>query len=418
MNVAFVPVHSVLHDETAVTSIISRYGGLLKGVGDHRFERRDAGTLAPDDEAVFFVVTGGTERLILDAVEGRPGPVTLLAHPGQNSLPASLEVLARLQQSGRLGKVVYLDAEAPPARVAEGLTELREALLLAATHRRLHTARVGLVGRPSDWLVASSPGPGAAGEVWGPEVVPVEMDEVLRALDEVRARPNEAAALKDAFLKGAEAVREPDDGDLTKAAQVYVALRLLVDRERLDALTVRCFDLVLRAGTTGCLALSMLTDEGVIAGCEGDLPATLTMLLLHHLSGETPFMANPARVDPAAGSLWLAHCTVGRRLLTAYTIRSHFESGLGVGIQGKLRPGPVTVARIGGEGLNRLYVAEGTLTANGVAEDLCRTQVQVKLDGGVDYFLRRPLGNHHVLVYGHWGEILRAYAGLIGVETV
>lgn len=417
MDIAFVPVFSVLHDEAAVTSTITRYGGLLARLTDYRFERRDVPSLAPGDEAVFFVVTGGTERLILDAVEGRPGPVTLLAHPGQNSLPASLEVMARLQQTGRLGKVVYLDADAPPARLAEGLAELRQVLLAAATYRRLHAVRVGLVGRPSDWLVASSPEPGSAREVWGPQVVPVDIDEVLRLLEEVRSKPGAGAALKEAFLKGAKAVREPDDADLTKAAQVYVALRTLVDRERLDALTVRCFDLVLKAGTTGCLALSTLTDEGVIAGCEGDLPATLTMMLLSAVSGETPFMANPAQVDAAAGSLWLAHCTVGRKLLTAYTVRSHFESGIGVGIQGKLRPGPVTLARIGGAGLNRLYVAEGTLVANGSADNLCRTQVQVKLDGGVDYFLRRPLGNHHVLVYGRWGEALRAYAALIGVET-
>ncbi len=349
-------------------------------------------------------------------MEKRDGPVILLAHPGQNSLPASLEVLARLRQTGGIGKVVYLTGD----RQADQ-RGLDRALRLADTRRRLSAARIGLVGEPSDWLAASMPDPRRVTEGWGPRVVRIAIDDLMQAYEEeVVGGPlaPAAAALKEAFIKGAREVREPSDDDLTRAAAVYAALRRLADIHRLDAMTVRCFDLVLRAKTTGCLALSALTDEGLIAGCEGDLPTTLTMMLLAYNSGGTPFMANPARVDRAGGSLWLAHCTVGRSLLDDYTVRSHFESGLGVGIQGTVPAGPVTLARIGGVDLDRLYVAEGELTANGREEDLCRTQVRIKLDGGVDYFLRRPLGNHHVLIRGHWQEDLAAYADLVGVRLV
>lgn len=411
-----VPIFSILHDEAAVGRTVDEYAAMVEGIPDLHFRRREAAEVRPEEEAVFFVVTGGTEGLILDAVRQRNGPVVLLAHPGQNSLPAALEVLARLGQTKRVGKVVYLTGD----RRADH-RELGRALRLAATRRRLGAARIGLIGEPSDWLAASSPDPRRVTEGWGPQVVRIAIDDLVQAYEEVAGGgplPPVAAELKEAFVKGAREVREPSDEDLTRAAAVYAALRRLADVHRLDAMTVRCFDLVLKAGTTGCLALSALTDEGLIAGCEGDLPSTLTMMLLAYVSGGTPFMANPARVDRARGSLWLAHCTVGRSLLDDYTVRSHFESGLGVGIQGTLPLGPVTLARIGGGDLDRLYVAEGELTANGREEDLCRTQVQVKLDGGVDYFLRRPLGNHHVLVRGHWQEDLAAYAELIGVAMV
>ena len=51
-----------------------------------------------------------------------------------------------------------------------------------------------------------------------------------------------------------------------------------MSERHLDACVVRCFDLVTDLRTTGCLALSWLLDQGVVAGCEGDIPATLTMV--------------------------------------------------------------------------------------------------------------------------------------------
>ena len=73
----------------------------------------------------------------------------------------------------------------------------------------------------------------------------------------------------------------------------------------------------------------------------------------HELLELTPWMANPAQLDPARNMLWLAHCTVPRSLVESYRLRSHFESGLGVGIQGALPAGPVTLLRIGGKKMDR-----------------------------------------------------------------
>jgi L-fucose isomerase-like protein len=196
------------------------------------------------------------------------------------------------------------------------------------------------------------------------------------------------------------------------AARVTAGLRAVVRRHRLGACSVRCFDLVTDLSTTGCLALSALLDEGVVAGCEGDLPATLTMLWMQALSGQPSFMANPQDLDPADRTLWLAHCTVARSLLEGYTLRSHFESGLGVGIQGDLPPGEATLARIGGEDLREVFLSDGQILASGSSERRCRTQVKVRLREDLEPLLERPLGNHHVLLRGHWAEDLRAYHDL------
>jgi L-fucose isomerase-like protein len=209
---------------------------------------------------------------------------------------------------------------------------------------------------------------------------------------------------------GASEIREPSDEELRDVVRVHVALRQLADEWDLNAITLRCFDLVLNLKTTGCFGLAELTDEGCMAGCEGDLVSTVGLLWAHELLDETPWMANPAQLDEEGNAMWLAHCTVPRGLVESYRLRSHFESGLGVAIQGTFALGPVTLVRIGGTAMERLWLAEGLIVRAGESESLCRTQAEVELSRGhVSDLLRTPLGNHLVLVPGHHGDRLRAW---------
>ena len=115
---------------------------------------------------------------------------------------------------------------------------------------------------------------------------------------------------------------------------VRSALGDVLDDHDLDAVTVRCFDLLGDPGTSGCLALANLNDEGIVAGCEGDVPSTLAMLLVRYLLDRPSWMANPASVDVESNRLVLAHCTVAPSMVDGFSLDTHFESGMGVGIHG------------------------------------------------------------------------------------
>jgi L-fucose isomerase-like protein len=244
--------------------------------------------------------------------------------------------------------------------------------------------------------------------VWGPIVVPLPLESILSEPDQESAA--RGATLARDFRAGAEALVEPAEADLLAAGRVHAMLRRLVDAERLDAVAVRCFDLVLRRQTTGCLALAQLNDEGVIAGCEGDLVATVAMLWIQRLTGTISWMANPSRIDLDRGILSLAHCTVPRSVSGAYRLRSHFESGLGVGVQGTMRTGPVTLVRIGGARMELLRAIDGDLSCNTDHPDLCRTQVEIEVRRDrLQDLLAQPLGNHMVVVSGHHAAALRRW---------
>jgi L-fucose isomerase-like protein len=405
----FFPIRpSTLLDEEEFAALIGDYVRALEDRGGELW----AADALPDDDAHLFVLvgTGGTEQVVLDLWEERQKtvseePLFLVAHPGNNSLPAALEVLAHVQQDGARGRIFYL--EGPDD--ATGLQEISDAVHDETVRRSLLRARIGLVGAPSDWLVASSPESSTIKQVWGPTVVPIEMEEVVSTLESFSDADLEPQVSP--FADGAEKVIEPKPTDLFDVARVYLALQQVVANHALDALSVRCFDFVQNQKTTGCFALARLTEEGTIAGCEGDLVSTVGLLWANQLLGITPWMANPAQLDPTHNSLVLAHCTVPCTLVESYRLRSHFESGLGVGIQGNLPAGPVTLLRIGGKLMDQLWLSEGEIVRSGKAENLCRTQVEVRLirGGTVSDLLRRPLGNHLGLVYGHHLDRLRAW---------
>jgi L-fucose isomerase-like protein len=404
MNI--LPLASAISPADRVRSAVTGISRQLDSHGvAHRIIEADAG--AP---SVLLVVTGGTEHLALAALEHMSGPAVLLAHPEQNSLPAALEILARLRQSGRTGRIVLLNES------EDGYRSLLQLVGILATHTCLASMRLGRIGRPSDWLVGSTPDPDLITSTWGPAVVDVPIEALVAAIDS--APIDEVEAILGDFVQGATAVTEPDPGDLLSAARVAAALRHLVHDERLDGCTVRCFDLVTGKRTTGCLALSWLLDQGIVAGCEGDLPATLTMAWLQAMTGRPSFMANPQDLDRQANTMTCAHCTIARSMVSQYALRSHFESSLGVGIQGQLDLGDATLARIGGAELRDLFVSDAAVVAGSHSELRCRTQVRLRLVSDVGDLLTRPLGNHHVVAQGHWAARLRDYHDLYVSHTI
>jgi L-fucose isomerase-like protein len=402
----YVPIASPLHNQGEIDRLLADLRPMLEAAGAIRAD--DAAFSSPLP-LLYLTLTGGTERRLLDLRDGRtahvPGePTTILAHPRHNSLPAALETLARVRQLGGRGRIVYLrggDDPEEPGRIRDAVHDL-------AVWGSLRRARIGLVGDPSEWLVASTPEPATVRTVWGPEVLRLDVAAVIRQQPSAPAGPS--AALASSVVSGARTVVEPDTEGILDASRLHPVLRDLAAAHRLDAITIRCFDLVDSLGTSGCLALAELNDEGVIAGCEGDLVSTVALLWARELLGVLGWMANPARIDERRSVVLLAHCTVPRSMVREYDLRSHFESGRGVGLAGVIPPGDVTLVRIGGTAMDELWVAEGRALPTEHLDGLCRTQCAVELvRGSVTELLESPLGNHLVLLPGRHAQRLSGW---------
>jgi L-fucose isomerase-like protein len=373
-------------------------------------EKVNTGRITENLPILFFVLTGGTEQTVLDLYSERRNhfgnePVILLAHPTHNSLPASIEILARLHQIGAKGKIIYLDEKSNK----ECYDDIEKAVKHLNVYHRLKKIRIGLIGEPSNWLVASSPEIETVKNIWGPEVIKISIEELEETIEQVKDGDIENEHF--ALTQMAKGIKEPSKKDIKQVARVYGALKQIVAKYNLNALTVRCFDLVIDLKTTGCVALSKLNDEGIIAGCEGDLVSLLGMIWTNLITDQTVWMANPAQINENENTIWLAHCSVPISMIQTYKLRSHFESGLGVGIQGEFTKGKVTLLRIGGRELNKIWISGGEILESGEAENLCRTQVNVKLHGSAkpSDFLNNPLGNHILLMRGSYTKEMQSW---------
>lgn len=356
---------------------------------------------------IFMVLTGGTEQKILELYAERRKhfknePLLLLAHPSNNSLPSALEVLARIQQDGKNGKIIYMDENSNK----ECWHDLKKMIKYCQVYHKIINSKIGLIGAPSDWLVASSPGADAINNLWGAKVEQININEFVDGIDKIKN--DEIELDHHNLITKTDAIKEPSKKELLHAVKAYAALKKTVSQFKLSALSLRCFDLVTDLKTTGCFALSKLNDDGIVAGCEGDLVSTLGMLWINCFTDLPVWMANPAQLVEHNNSIWLAHCTVPLGLVDKYKLRSHFESGLGVGIEGEFLKGKVTLIRIGGKNLDKIWITNGEIMETGSDGNLCRTQVHVKLHGSakVSELLNAPLGNHLLMVRGNFAKEL------------
>jgi L-fucose isomerase-like protein len=358
----------------------------------------------------FFILTGGTENKFLKLWQENEDklhklPIILLAHSSHNSLPASLEILAKLQQENTKGKIIFVDTE----NNKKWQDELQKSVKQFDIYFQLRNTRIGLIGEPSDWLIASMPDSETVKNMWGCEIKKINLDKLKSLIADITEEEIEDPIYS--LTKKAQSIKEPSKKEIKDVAKVYSALKKIIDEYKLNALTLRCFDLVTDLKTTGCFALSKLNDDGINAGCEGDIVSALGMIWANLITDEVVWMANPSHIDEQNNSLWLAHCTVPMSLVDNYKLRSHFESGLGVGIEGEISNGKITLLRIGGKNLEHVWISNGEIIESGSSEVLCRTQVKVKLHGSakVTDLLRKPLGNHILMVRGSYAKELNEW---------
>ena len=400
-------ITSGLHDEAAVRSLSDAFLGGIFPDGGYDFKGACFDDFGEAELNIIYVRTGGAEgifeELLPKLLETGVSYFTLLTSGTSNSLAASLEILSYLRQKGLRGEVLHGSAEYIRGRISH-LEKIAQARI------RLYGSAVGVIGQPSDWLISSVYDEGTILQKLGVLVKDIPMEDLLTEFDRQKAREVDPGTDLPLAVPAPEVRKAVPD-----AIRIYNALKVLVETHDLGALTLRCFDLLGTVHNTGCYALARLNTEGIPSSCEGDVPALLSMMVAQALTGCTGFQANPARIDVQTGEMLFAHCTIPFSMVDEFNYDTHFESGIGVGIHGHFPEGPVTVFKLSGT-LDRAFIAEGELFRNQYEQNLCRTQVWLRLSpADARYFLTDPIGNHHIIIPGHCGDLLREFFSLVCV---
>ena len=440
-------ISSSLHNITELSQKRIEVIEALKALGDVSIFKNSSPASCGIESAtgeivnVAYILTGGTESLFIKLFGencSRLGNIAIISDAYHNSLAASQEICTWLYNNGVQHRHIHIPLHSPDATLnrlptllctespAPQRTECNAGVAAEAASAEAATAdalvkalggcTIGLIGEASPWLIASGIDKEALSERCGVSFTEISIgtltDKYLgyRELWKNHTLSAGARAELDEVLCRFSCSLEGDRTaeDLSDAAIMYLALASICKEEHLDAVTVKCFDLLSSCKTTACLALALLNDNGIIAGCEGDIPSICTMLAIYKALGRPSFMANPASIDSDNLSIDFAHCTIPTVMVESCTLPSHFESGIGIGINGEVPLGNYTLCKLSGKTLERSLICNGRLVKGEYLSNRCRTQVRFIFETKAEFdaFCKARVGNHIILFKradGHFG---------------
>jgi len=249
----------------------------------------------------------------------------------------------------------------------------------------------------------------------------IETNEFYRYFD--RFSDEEVRKKLEDWKRNFERVIEPDDDELMNATRVYLTLRYLCNREDANGVTINCGRFTEERPIVPCLAFDRLIDEGIMCGCEGDITAILSSLILHAVSGQPVLMGNfgykAGAFGAKEGEVTIEHDVIPLSMAsTKYIIRDYHGRKFGVTGYADIKSNqPMTLLNMD-RSLGRILVVEGTTkkSEDGVH---CRIIIHMNVDGDVKRLSEFSVGSQHIsMTYGHWLSALKEVGSLLDLEVL
>lgn len=390
-------LQSVLHTDSALKQKAFDLFEYIEQKTGNNFADAGMEDLKDENVSLVYVATGGTAGKFREALPSLKEPVILITSGSDNSLSASMEMMTYLANEGKKGRLLHGSTE-------ELTNKLEQVLSAIRAKNELNGLRLGLIGNPSDWLISTYVDYAALKEKTGIDVVEITIEELLQEIAKKSYPDNEScrALLAQDFNKD----------EIKNSLAIYGAFSRLVEKYKLDGFSARCFDLLGAVKNSGCLGMALLNQEGIYSGCEADLPSLISMAILGKISGKPVFQCNPSRADSSKNDVIFAHCTVPLNMPSKYTLDTHFESNIGVAVAGDIPAGPATVFKASAN-LDRSFISGAFIEESLHERNLCRTQIRVHCNEGLDKFFNTPVGNHYLVCLGDYSEHLKEFFNIL-----
>ncbi len=376
MRIGIYKIVSSLHDQEFINQNTKEFISSIELELGYKFEFINDNGFTNCDLVLTLIQSGGSENQFKKVYNRLPKPYLLLTYGSNNSLAASMEILSFLHNNSLDGEILHGSISYIVSRIKYYLEKQKNDF-----------ERLGVIGRPSDWLISSNVNYSLVKEKLGIELINIPLSELI---NEYKNIDEDHIFFDSNFSKN----------EVDKSLNLYQALVNIKDKYSLSGLTLRCFSLLGKIKTTGCLGLSLLNKDGIIGTCEGDIPTMLSMYICNKVCSNPGFQANPSRIDLDNNEIVFAHCTIPMNMISSPQLMTHFESGIGVALRGNLDLKKVTIFKLGSD-LKSYFVETGEIIENLKEDNLCRTQIKIKMNN-LENFLKNPKGNHHVIVYGDY----------------
>lgn len=352
--------------------------------------------IVENDPDILFFLTGGSELSAISSIN-KGGFYLLIGSKHDNSYSSATEVKASLN-SKKITSILLDEEEIETKEVLNDFYKVKLGLFM------LNNKRLGQIGKVSDWLISSTIPKDILDSKLGIKLIEIPWSNVNHFSSYVES---------EYFLKAFEG---KGDIDLRETSKVNEMLVDIVDKWKLDAITVECFPLVQNEGVTACLPLSLFNDSLIPAGCEGDITAVTGMMLGKEIIGTIPWIANINKVTD--DFCLFSHCTIAKSLVDDYTINTHFETGKGSAIAGDFKGDIVTIFRLDNL-LTNAFIASSYVVDRPKYCTACRTQIHVILSKMQVKLLKdSPLGNHHLIFPGNQERLLKLMCNMLNINIL
>ncbi|RLI44611.1 hypothetical protein DRO69_06980 [Candidatus Bathyarchaeota archaeon] len=226
--------------------------------------------------------------------------------------------------------------------------------------------------------------------------------------------------------QGKLGVIEVEEKILIDAVKVYFAVKELMKKYDLDALTIECYP---RYSGLDNLASALLADEGIVSLCEGDLSHAALTLILQRLTNKPAALLEPVKILDSENALILRHEGSGAPSLSENISEVHLKpagNGKGIIIFSSIKPTKVTLATIFGKRENyKMCILTGqTLKLSEADIDryggglVTKLKVSTNVRKLVDKLMSLGVDHHMILIFGNVTNELTEFCKMVKIEPM
>lgn len=273
---------------------------------------------------------------------------------------------------------------------------------------------------------AQENGPRVAKDLWGYDIEVIPRAEFAQRLEQAKS---DAGFMKNVEKETNRLLSHPKVTLQTErrfvvnsVAAWHVCRSLLEDKHAFNFGFDFCMDhgVIAMLDTPPCLVLALANDAGYTAYCHTDLSHTMPGVLLRWIAGKPTFLCNTH--FPHDGIYTVAHCAAPMKMdghdLEPVTLMTHYESDYGAATKVKYAQGQTVTLVQPDLHCTRWHGFRGKV-ADTPSLPMCRSQMDIEIDGDIERITERIEGFHAQVVYGDYlREIGYALKKLGGLEWV
>ncbi len=320
----------------------------------------------------------------------------------------------------------------------EVLSKVNSFCRSASTYRKLKESRVGLFGYTSMGMYPGNFDHLLLRRYIGPEVIhfdTYQLIEEMKRVDEKVCLETIKQLKKE--IEMSEFVKE---NQLIMAIKMYKALMNITKEFSLQAVTIKCqYELSKMVGMTACIPLSLASDNGIVSGCEGDIPTLVTQVIFNNITDQPIFYGDALDIENKEilfSPCGLAPFSLATKRRKKYIRNFNELSGIissqdsnkpdeekwgginGILCSVTLKPGTVTFGRLV-EGIGSYKFVYGI--GEGIESELrngVMPAISVIIDGSIEKFVETLPSQHYSLCYGDISNEIEDLCRILNIEII